>query len=114
MVVKTKTKGKKAVKKTTKAVKEKKTAKKPVTKVTAPEPVEVVLLKRSTVSLMGETIQLARRLCRAWEVHAERLPSIDEIVSDALELLVADYKKQGISIPTKIAAMRPGPKTREE
>lgn len=98
------------------AVRKKKTtkkaaAKKPAArKATPPKP----KLKRSTVSLKVETIQRARCLCRAWEDHSGRLPTIDEVISDGLAGLEASYKRKKIKIPKKAAAMRPGPKPVEE
>lgn len=71
-------------------------------------------LKRSTVSLKVETIDLARRLCRAWEDHSGRLPTIDEVISDGLSGLESAYKRKKIKIPKKAAAMRPGPKPSED
>tara|TARA_R110000803_G_scaffold17804_4_gene47888 strand:- start:23268 stop:23615 length:348 start_codon:yes stop_codon:yes gene_type:complete len=69
---------------------------------------------RSTVSLECTTIDKLRRLCRAWEEHDGRLPSVNEIVDDAAEMLMDNYRADNISIPKEARALRPGPKPREE
>lgn len=70
--------------------------------------------KRTSVALDQRTMNLARRLCRAYEDHFDRLPPLSEIIQEGLLLLAKAYQRKKIKIPKKAAAMRPGPKKIKE